>query len=279
MTCASTIWTMTVAAALTAAIVDARAFDEAKYPDWKGQWVRIGGGGQFDPTKPGRRGQQPPLTAEYQAIWNSHLAEEEAGGQSYNTQVRCLPGGMPRMMMAYEPMEIIVTPDITYVEVSYNNEFRRIFTDGRDWPAYVEPSYSGFSIGKWIDEDGDGRYDVLEVETRDLKGPRIFDPSGIPLHEDNQTVVKERIRLDKSDPNVLRDEITTIDHALTRPWTVTRSYSRVRNPTWIEHICAESNQYVFIGSETYVVRVDGLLMPTKKDQPPPDLRYFHQPQK
>jgi hypothetical protein len=264
-------------AALIAASTGAQAFDEAKYPDWKGQWVRIGGGGQYDPDKPGGRGQQPPLTAEYQAIWEANLAEAAAGGQSYNTQVHCLPGGMPRMMMAYEPMEIIITPDITYVQISFNNEFRRIYTDGRNWPKDEEPSYSGYSIGRWIDPDGRGRYDALEVETRNLKGPRIFDPSGIPLHSDNQTIVKERISLAGTD--VLRDQITTIDHALTRPWTITRSYRRARNPVWVEHICLEYNQYVFIGAETYVISADGHLMPTKKDQAAPDLRYFNQARK
>ena len=256
----------------------ARAFDETKYPDWKGQWVRIGGGGQYDPSKPAARGQQPPLTAEYQAIWEAHLAEAAAGGQDYNTQVHCLPGGMPRMMVVYEPMEIIITPEITYVQISFNNEFRRIYTDGRDWPKEQEPSYSGYSIGKWTGEDARGRYGVLEVETRDLKGPRIFDPSGIPLHADNQTIVKERIALDKADASILHDEITTIDHALTRPWTITRSYRRERNPVWVEHICPEDNRYVFIGKETYFIAADGHLMPTKKNQAPPDLRYFN-PQK
>jgi hypothetical protein len=182
-------WSVTVAVVL-AAIVAAHA-DETNFPNWKGQWNRIGGGGQFDPTKPPGRGQQPPLTPEYQAIWESHLKEQAAGGQTYNTRVRCLPGGMPRMMVAYEPMEIIVTPEITYVTTSFDGEFRRIYTDGRDWPDpnKEEPSYAGYSIGKWVDDDGDGRYDVLEVETRDFKGPRIFEPSGIPLDKDNQTVV------------------------------------------------------------------------------------------
>ena len=55
------------------------------------------------------------------------------------------------------------------------------------------------------------------------KGPRAYDTSGLPLHADNQTVVKERIYLDKTNPDVLNDEITTIDHALTRPWTVTKT--------------------------------------------------------
>jgi hypothetical protein len=43
----------------------------------------------------------------------------------------------------------------------------------------------------------------------------------------------------------------------------------------VEHICVESNQYVFIGKETYLVGGDGLLMPLRKEQPPPDLRHFN----
>jgi len=268
-----------LAAVLIATAAGADGVDPAKLPDWKGQWVRIGGGGQFDPDKPPGRGQQPSLTAEYKAVWDAHIAEAAAGGQGYNPQTHCLPGGMPRMMMAYDPIEVIVTPETTYVQVPLNQEFRRIFTDGRSWPKHVEPSYSGYSIGTWVDEDGDGRYDTLLVETRELKGPRIFDPSGIPMHKDNRTVVKERIFLDKKDPDVLRDEITTIDNALTRPWTITRSYRRDRNANWDEFICAEANTYVFIGDETYTVSADNKLMPLRKDQPPPDLRYFNKSQK
>ncbi len=68
----------------------------------------------------------------------------------------------------------------------------------------MEPTFAGYSIGTWEDSDGDGRYDTLNVETRHIRGPRIFEASGIPLHKDNQTVVKERIALDKNNPNVLR---------------------------------------------------------------------------
>src|SRR3979490_733398 len=101
------------------------------------------------------------------------------------------------------------------------HDSRRIFTDGRNWPEYIEPSYAGYSIGKWLDTDGDGRFDTLEVETRSFKSPRVYDDSGMPLHLDNQSVFKERLSLDKANPNILLNEITTNDHALTRPWTVT----------------------------------------------------------
>jgi hypothetical protein len=177
-------------------------------------------------------------------------------------------------MLAYNPIEFLVTADITYVLLEHMGQRRRIYTDGRAWPDKLTPSFVGYSVGQWVDEDGDGRYDALVVETRGFKGPRAFDSSGLPLHDDNQTIVKERIYRDKSDSDLLHNEITTIDNALTRPWTVTRSYRREHQPVWIEHICGEDNRHVEIGSENYLISFDGFLMPTRKDQPPPDLRHF-----
>ena len=123
--------------------------------------------------------------------------------------------------------------------------------------------------------DGNGhRYDLLEVETRGFKGPRTFEGSGLPLHRDGQSIIKERIYLDKADSNLLHDEVTVIDDALTRPWTVTRHYQRDPSGEWDFVDCAENNPHVVIGNETYMLSADGFLMPTKTDQPPPDLRYF-----
>jgi hypothetical protein len=275
-------WICSIALAVATAVVavDAQAQDLAKYPDWKGQWVRIGGG-MYDPTKPGGRGQQPPLTPEYKAVWDANIASEAEGSQEYNPQARCLPGGMPRMMIAYEPMELVITPDITYVLMEYMNPLRRIHTDGHDWPKILDPTFAGYSIGKWEDTDGDGRYDTLAVETRNLRGPRIYEATGIPFHKDNQTVVKERMFLDRASPDVLVNEITTFDNALTRPWTVARKYQRERNPVWFEFNCGEANPQLSIGNQSYFLTPDGELMPTRKDQPPPiiDLKYFNQPPK
>ena len=248
------------------------AFDDAQYPDWKGAWVRIGNAG-FDPTKANGLPQQPPLTEEYRAIWEANMAAAAAGDQNYNPQARCLPGGMPRMMIAFEPMEIIVRPDVTYLHLSYLNSFRRVYTDGRAWPAQPRPTLNGYSIGQWVDEDRDGRFDALLIETRGFGGPRHFDSSGIPTHQDNQTVIKEQVRLDKANQNVLVIELKVSDNALSRPWSVTRKYRRDRNAVWIEHNCAESQQ-VYVGKDTYFLSADGHLMPTRKEQLPPDLRYF-----
>jgi hypothetical protein len=261
-----------VASVLAAAIGGARAHDEKKYPDLRGQWRRVGSA-EWTPA-----GQKPPLTPEYQAIYDAGLKDQLAGGHGTEPSYMCLPPGMPRAMLAYTQMEVVVTQDTTYILIDHINDNRRIFTDGRDWPAEVEPSFRGYSIGKWLDEDGDGRYDALEVETRHFKGPRAYDTTGLPLHSDNQTVVKERIYFDKADPNVFYDDITTIDHALTKPWTVTRTYRRSndRRPEWLEMNCAEGNTHVHLGNENYFIGADGLLMPAKKNQAPPDLKWFKQ---
>ena len=56
----------------------ALAFDESRYPDWTGQWLRVGGGqgAAWDPTKPGGLGQQAPLTPEYQALFEANLKDQ-----------------------------------------------------------------------------------------------------------------------------------------------------------------------------------------------------------
>jgi hypothetical protein len=266
---------VTLAGALLVTFAGARAFDETKYPDWAGQWKKPPGiGNQWDQTKRPGRAQQPPLTPEYQAIFEASLADQAAGGQGEDIRISCIPTGMPRQMTAVRPFEFVITPKVTYIN-SENNQPRRIYTDGRDFPKDEEPTWPGYSIGKWLDTDGDGRFDTLEVETRDLKGPRIYEASGIPLHRDNESVIKERITLDQENKDRLRYEITTIDHALTRPWTVVKIFHRDRNPTWFEENCGENNNHVVVGKEFYFLSADGHLMPTRKDQPPPDTRYFN----
>jgi hypothetical protein len=274
----SSIAAIALAVAVLAAPSGAQAFDESPYPDLKGQWRRFEvGPNKYDPGKP-RLQQDAPLTPEYQAIFEANLKDQDAGGQGIDPTYTCLAPGMPRQMNAYEPMEIVITPGTTYILMEHIHDNRRIFTDGRDFSGAIEPSFAGYSVGKWVDAGGQGRFDSLLVETRALKGPRVFDSSGIPFHKDNQTIIKERIYREAAEQNLLYDQITVIDHALTRPWTVTKKYRRtqVERPVWRETVCAEQNAHVEIAKEGYMLSADGYLMPTKKNQPPPDLRYFKQ---
>src|SRR5262249_37557876 len=141
--------------ALWTATVPGAAFDATKYPNFSGQWLvvrpPVGGQPPFDPSKPWGKGQQAPLTAEYQAVLEASLADQANGGQgNWHSGERCMPPGMPGMMNGYGDLEIIVRPELTYMLIEHNiSNHRRIYTDGRDWPAEIEPSYRGFSIGKW----------------------------------------------------------------------------------------------------------------------------------
>src|SRR5215475_10805601 len=110
----------------------AQAFDESKYPDLKGQWRRAErgdiaggfGGLRYDATKPPLLGQEAPLTAEYQAIYEANLADQAAGGQGIEPTFTCLAPGMPRIMLAYAPMEIVVTADTTYILMEHIHDNR-----------------------------------------------------------------------------------------------------------------------------------------------------------
>jgi hypothetical protein len=230
-------------AAFALPVLDATAHDEAKYPDWSGQWRRPRGlATQWDQDKKAGLAQEAPLKPEYQKMLEWSMADQAAGGQGLDTRYTCITNGMPRMMAVIQPIEFVILPNIT---------------------------------GKWSDTDGDGRFDTLEVETRNFKGPRTVEFSGIPLHEDNQTVVKEKISLDKSNPDLMHNIITIIDNAFTRPWTVDKRYRRDRNVMWFEDNCTENNHHVVIGKENYFVNHEGYLMPARKNQAPPDLRFFN----
>src|ERR1700726_598472 len=122
-----------------------QASDFAKYPDWRGAWERwappnatreagnggtnftVGGQPSFDQTKPWGLGQQAPLTPEYQKVLEDSIADQAKGGQGnfFDHAVRCKPGGMPLMTVAFFPLEFIVTPYITYILIGEHNQYRR----------------------------------------------------------------------------------------------------------------------------------------------------------
>jgi hypothetical protein len=264
----------------------ARAADAATYPDWSGQWERFVVRGiptqpSHDQTKPWGFGQEAPLTPESEQILRDSIADQAKGGLGNAFTVLGRAAGMPYSMMAFGPMEWVVTPKTTYILIGWHDHYRRIFTDGRDWPETIDPTFDGYSIGRWVDEDGDGVYDTLLVETRGFRGPRSVDETGLPLSQDNQSIFRERIYRDKADPRILHDEMTIIDHAFTRPWTVDKRYvlNPEARPSWIEFYTTTDNAQIKIGDENYFLSWDGLLMPAKKDQPPPDLRYFNKTRK
>jgi hypothetical protein len=171
------------------------------------------------------------------------IKDQEEGGFGNHRGGSCLGFGMPIIAYGFEPQEFIVTPDTTYILVNWVEHTRRIFTDGRDWPSISNRRSPAIPSGA-------GSTRIRMAATMCLKSkpvalsmaPATMTATGLPLHRDNQSIFKERIYLDKADKDIIHNEITVIDHALTRPWTITRDYRRnpTSRPNWSEFICAEN---------------------------------------
>src|SRR5205085_1518466 len=160
-----------VAALLSATIAFLPGANAQTFPDFESQWRNSAvvqadprssrpddrPSNSWDPTKPAGLGQEAPLTPEYQAIFEASLKDQAAGGRGNNYRAACVLDGMPRLMSLTAPMEILIQPGLTFF--IFQNAFtRRIHTDGAPMPADEPASFQGYSIGRWIDEDRDGRY-------------------------------------------------------------------------------------------------------------------------
>ena len=114
-----------LATALCLPLSGALAQDTSKLPgNWEGQWGRMSRVSIWDDSKPPGLGQQAPLTPEYQKVLEANLKKQEQG-KDFDPKGNCVPPGMPRMMMIYQPMEIILKPNVTYFLVESTRPIRR----------------------------------------------------------------------------------------------------------------------------------------------------------
>jgi len=91
-------WLTTAMALVAGPVAAQQLFDESKYPAFEGQWIRIGAIERYDQTKPPARGQEAPLTPEYQAVFEANLADVAKGGFGDDPVYACILEGMPRAM-------------------------------------------------------------------------------------------------------------------------------------------------------------------------------------
>ena len=142
----------------------------------------------------------------------------------------CLPPGTPRINFNGAPFKIIQTAQVTALlyETLANSTFRQVFTDGRPFPADMEPTWLGYSIGRW---DGD----VFVVESRGFRDGGWLDTLRGRPHSDALHTIERFRRLD-----VGHMELTvTIDDrkAFVKPWTVTVPVLLLPDTELIEAAC------------------------------------------
>jgi hypothetical protein len=177
----------------------------------------------------------PPLKQPYLQQWKAHeVARHEAdlrGDPFYDGHSQCLPDGMPSMMMAMFPMEVLQAPgEIAIVEEAYR-QVRHIYLNQTQIAvADAEPEFWGHSVGKW---DGNR----LVVNTVGIKDKVTLED--VP-HSD-QMRIDERIRLLTSDR--FEDAITVTDPMyLTHPWSFTWIYQRDPGYKILEYVCEDNRE-------------------------------------
>ncbi len=207
--------------------------------DLTGTWDRYHAGGlKLNPrfTSSLRVASDPPLKPKYLTAWKGRQKasrEADARGQPlFSGYAQCIPDGMPSMMMAMFPMEVLQTPgQITIIEEAYR-QVRYIYLNQKQVSIEdAEPEFWGHSVGHW---EGD----TLVVNTVGIRPEVRF--QDVP--HSNLLQIDERIRL--LSPDMFEDQITLIDPVyLVKPWTFTWQYQRRRGYKMLEYVC-ESNREV-----------------------------------
>ncbi len=144
---------------------------------------------------------------------------------------KCLPQG-PRVIFGGGGWaRIIQTP--TLIGVLYENlSYRQIFMDGRTLPPDPNPSFMGYSVGRW---DGD----TLVVESRGFNDRTWLDFGGHPHTEDLRII--ERFR--RRDFGHIELKETFEDRkAYGRPWTVDIKVDLVTDTEMLEYVCNENEK-------------------------------------
>ena len=120
-------------------------------------------------------GKAPPLTDQAKAVLDAHRAAARKGDYSYDGLTRCLPPGLPRLMLMKEPFEILQKPKTLYFVHQLNRLPRRVYLD-EALPTDVDPHYLGYSVGKW---DGN----ALVVDSSGFDDSTLLDNAGLPHSE------------------------------------------------------------------------------------------------
>jgi hypothetical protein len=168
----------------------------------------------------------------YQA-WAATLRNQRAADQSKdNPDVKCMPLGILQMNTHPFPRRILQTPGYVAILHERDLEYRQIFTDGRPLPKDPQPSWNGYSTGKWVG-------DTLVVETIGFRDGLWADYDGSPI----TTAAKITERFRRVNFGSMELEMTVDDaKAYTKPWTVKIDLAFQLDSDLLEYVCLEGER-------------------------------------
>ena len=143
-----------------------------------------------------------------------------------------LPQGVPKINSAPVPFRIVQQEKLVVLVYEAFNLWRQVFLDGRDYADDLNPSWMGYSKGRWEGNE-------LVVETRGLNGKQWLDHGGLPASD--KLVVTERFRRPRF--GQLEIQVTINDPTYyTQPWTATTNARLMLDTELFEFICVENER-------------------------------------
>lgn len=146
----------------------------------------------------------------------------------------CMPTGIAKLHTTPLLRKIIQTPSLLAILYERNMNFRQIFTDGRPLPQEPDPTWNGYSTGKWVG-------DTLVVESNGFRDGIWLDRAGSPITD--AAKITEKFR--RTNYGKLEIEMTVDDpKACTAPWTVKLTQTIVLNTDFLDYYCEENEKDV-----------------------------------
>ena len=190
--------------------------------------IEIGGsplGGNLGRNLPG--GKLP-----YQPWAEKLMNERHAVNSIDDPHVRCLPDNPPRHWTLPHLTKAVHTPKLLVLMYEVNAMYRQIFLDGRPFPQDMNPTWNGYSVGRW---EGDS----LVVETRGFRDDLWADTWGSPMSD----AAKMTEKFTRKSFGAMEIDVTIDDPKVyTKPFTVTLSEQLEADTELVDEFCSEGEK-------------------------------------
>lgn len=193
-------------------------------PDLSGVWLISGHIGAAKTADGGT----PPLNPAARTVYDAHRNAAARGDYSFDGVTRCLPPGLPRLMLMHEPFEILQRDKAVYFLHEINRLPRRVYMN-EALPSDVDPHYLGYSTAHW-------EADTLVIESTGFDDSTMLDNAGLPHSADLH--LTERYRVSPDGKRLDLDYTVDDPKTFTKPWSAKAHYIRQPNDEIPEEVCA-----------------------------------------
>jgi hypothetical protein len=209
--------------------------------DFSGLWQRDSriaafagpGGAALSPYYPDVTADLKPEDVPFQSWAREEFQRRRERLSIDDPAARCKPYGVPAINTYPAPFKILHAERLIAILYEVNTTYRQIFIDGRKHPPDPQPTWMGYSVGRW---EGD----VLIVETIGFNGRGWLDRFGHPYTEALR--VTERFR--RPDVGHLQIHVTIDDpKAYTKPFTFTQRQELLVDSELLEHFCTDNEKF------------------------------------